>query len=333
MICYTYDYELFFKISGTVEKCLIQPTDLILDFFKKNNQCGTFFVDAIFLERLKEVDEEKTAFAKIVSQLQRMVLEGSRIELHLHPHWLDAEYLNGSWHFPHYLNYQIQSLSQYEIRNIFTRTTHLLNSIAREVDPSYSVHCYRAGGWCIQPFEKLYNPFLENEIYVDSSVCLGIKEENIRNYDFTNFRLENSKYWNFDLDPLLENKDGGLTEIPIHSIKRNFATRIFRRLFQRGDSYFGDGSGLVFSHTIPKFKLLLSWFKNSQVMFSTDDISSFEIKRFLKSYQPNNIYVVINHPKCLRVQTGLHSYEDMKSLETITLYDFFKRINRRQLLG
>ena len=52
----TFDYELFLGgKSGTVNNCLIKPTDLILKLLKKNNLSSIFFVDTIYLYRLKEI--------------------------------------------------------------------------------------------------------------------------------------------------------------------------------------------------------------------------------------------------------------------------------------
>lgn len=323
MICYTYDYELFFKESGTIENCLIKPTDEILDLFKKYNQCGTFFIDALYLERLKDIKEEEVNYQKIVTQIKRIVSEGSRIELHLHTHWLDAIYKNGFWEFPSYEKYRIQVLEETEINNIFNRTINLLNSIAREVDDNYSVCCFRAGGWCIQPFDKLYNAFIENNIIIDSSLAIGISESNVRKYNFNNISLKNKSHWNFDSDPLIENSNGVLIEVPISTLKRTPFIRLIRKFTLKRDNKYGDGKGLVFTTQIPKFKLFINWLKYNKVMFSTDDISDFELLRFLKKYKKNKPYVIINHPKNLKIDSGLKPYIKFKDLKTISLYEYY----------
>lgn len=326
MICYTYDYELFFRESGTIENCLIKPTNKILDFFKKHNQSGTFFVDALFLEKLQSINQEVISYNKIISQLHRIILEGSRIELHIHTHWLDAEYNEGQWVFINYDRYRVQSLSKLEIQDVFNRTTKLLNTIARKVDPNYSVRCFRAGGWCIQPFDDLYDSFINNGLVVDSSLAIGISESNVREYNFDNDELEKREFWDFRFNPLIEVTDGEITEIPIHTIKRDLITRIIRKITLDKGKKYGDGKGLVFTNQISKIKLFLNWFKNRKVMFSTDDISKFEINIFLKKYNKDRVYIVINHPKSLKVNSGLLPYEKFKNIKTITLYEYYKII-------
>ncbi len=51
----TYDYELFFgEESGSVDKCMIEPTNELLKIAKEFNIKMTFFVDIGYLIKLKE---------------------------------------------------------------------------------------------------------------------------------------------------------------------------------------------------------------------------------------------------------------------------------------
>lgn len=52
----TFDFELFLgSKSGSVENCLIIPTIEIMRLSKKYNFKTIFFVDTLYLHRLKEV--------------------------------------------------------------------------------------------------------------------------------------------------------------------------------------------------------------------------------------------------------------------------------------
>ena len=56
----------------------------------------------------------------IVSQLKDIVRRGHRIELHIHPHWVNAKYNNdGTWDFSDYSHYSLNSFSQEEIMQMF----------------------------------------------------------------------------------------------------------------------------------------------------------------------------------------------------------------------
>ena len=50
----TYDYELFFgESTGSVDKCMIEPTNQLLKIAKEFNIKMTFFVDVGYLIKLK----------------------------------------------------------------------------------------------------------------------------------------------------------------------------------------------------------------------------------------------------------------------------------------
>ena len=90
----SFDYELFFgDKSGTVQKTLIEPTNAILDAMDSVGFKGNFFVDWQMLKYLNEEKTERTLadYHIIKEQLKYMVSRGHRIELHIHPHWVDAK--------------------------------------------------------------------------------------------------------------------------------------------------------------------------------------------------------------------------------------------------
>src|ERR1700752_3016553 len=94
----TFDYELFLgKKSGSVENCLLLPTESILNILDKYKIPSVFFVDATYLLKLKELKDSYTNvasdYAKIVAQIRKMISGGHDVYLHLHPHWKDAQYL------------------------------------------------------------------------------------------------------------------------------------------------------------------------------------------------------------------------------------------------
>lgn len=46
---------------------------------------------------------------------------------------------------------------------MFVEGTNLLTNIAREVDSEYKIVAFRAGGWAVQPFDKLKKGFQKRE--------------------------------------------------------------------------------------------------------------------------------------------------------------------------
>jgi hypothetical protein len=317
-ICLTYDYELFFKESGTIENCILKPTYSTLDILNRNNQVANFFIDVLFLIRLKEVELECDNLRKIIDQLQFMVKNGHRIELHLHPHWLDAEYKDGKWIFPHYDHYRLNSLPISTITNLFVSGTQFLEEIAREVISDYKVKAFRAGGWSIQPFHKLKEGFIKAGIEIDSSVAPGLKEKGDRFYDFLNAPKKES--WRFSDDPLEEDINGSFLEIPIQVYKKTFKDRLNKYIYHKctNDVIFGDGKGLLGAPVKFSFKKIKNKFKSTISMLTSDSVSAKELTSAIdKSFM--DTVIIINHPKSMLKKRGIDSLNKLKKYESVLL--------------
>ena len=118
-ILLTFDYELFFgPKTGTIDNCMIKPTYKLLNLFKTYDIKGTFFVDILFLIKLKESNLFKDDYEKIIKQIHDIILSGSRIELHIHSHWLNSDFSKSEFKIIHYDNYRIQNLDPVIIPNL-----------------------------------------------------------------------------------------------------------------------------------------------------------------------------------------------------------------------
>lgn len=323
-ICLTFDYELFFgSKSGTIQNSILKPTDAILKTLNANGQKGTFFIDAMFLERLFDIKEEESSYKQITDQLIFMISSGHRIELHLHSHWLDATYANGLWNFPHYKHYRLHSLPEQLITDLFVRCTQLLEEIARKANSSYKIKAFRAGGWSIQPFEKIKEGFIKAGIIIDSSVAPGLKEVGDRSYDFLN--SPNKEFWSFSVNPLLEDKQGEFWEVPIHVYKRSFYDRLNKYLYNKykKDDVFGDGKGLLGKQKNKLSYNLKNKFGSTLSMLTSDSINGKEISQAIGKSSKENV-VIINHPKSMLQKQGLNNYKILKKFNTILLIDAIK---------
>jgi hypothetical protein len=137
----TFDYEVFLgQETGTIESCVIRPTEFILDILKINNAKSIFFVDATWLLFLKE---NFPADLQLVSeQIKDIVKAGSSVELHLHPQWLQAYQKDGKIEFSSIENYRLHKLKEDCILELFKKSIELLESITLQ-----KVRCFRAGGF------------------------------------------------------------------------------------------------------------------------------------------------------------------------------------------
>lgn len=78
-VIFSYDYELFFGImSGTVQKTLIEPTNLLLDCMESVSARGNFFIDYLMFECLEKLSDEraKSDLKLMKEQVKDMVRRG-----------------------------------------------------------------------------------------------------------------------------------------------------------------------------------------------------------------------------------------------------------------
>lgn len=307
-IILTFDYELFFGESGTAEKCLIEPVNRLLEIFLQYNHKATFFVDTMYLHRLRtENYKTKQIYEKIEKQLKTLVKHGHRIELHLHPHWIDAVYneKNDRWLFPTYSNYRFSALSNEYIQKIVSQGVNLLNSIGRQIIDNYAVMAFRAGGWNVEPFQLIKKALKDNNVFIDSSVAYGVLiKDRLNNIDFT--KTPNKDYYRFSDTPSLEDCNGYFYEFPISTYRLGIIEKIKEKVNVKINQYpkmavMGDGTYMPHSHKKNlRIRILKDYFFNLSMtyMFSID--GSFNLRRIIKQLKKKKTTTnIIAHPKSL----------------------------------
>lgn len=96
------DYELFFGAkSGSVDACLLKPTQALLRILQVHNVKLSLFVDAGFLCKLEEYSAHFPELLRAQKQIKKQLLslceQGHDIQLHIHPHWQDSYYDGKTW--------------------------------------------------------------------------------------------------------------------------------------------------------------------------------------------------------------------------------------------
>lgn len=325
----TFDYELFFNKSGTFKNSLFRPTNDLLKALDAKGIKATFFIDVLYYSRLLEVNIEE---AKILrEQLQLLVAKGQRIELHLHPHWLDAKYEGPEWIFPNYDHYKLQSLPEEKVTDLFVSGSEILNEIASEVSKNYKVIAFRAGGWSIAPFDKLKQGFLKSGIQIDSSIAFGMKiKASPFDFDYTN--APNYDCYKFCDDPTKVDAKAIFYEIPITTFSNNLSNKIYNRFFRFyyftlnkfADKVYGDGSYM--SINTPKgLERICAKISPAYEFLSIENNSPYLLINRIEKLR-KNLFVIMSHPKGL----SQSSFDCIKSLSCqnyhfLTLYDLLKQ--------
>jgi|SaaInl8_200m_RNA_FD_contig_121_75080_length_9522_multi_5_in_0_out_0_3 hypothetical protein len=292
-ILLTYDYELFLgKDSGDLYTTLINPTNKILDYLSKYNAKGLFFIDATFLVIIKELE----CFNIVKKQIQDIVNQGHDIGLHIHSHWYDAKQTqNCRWTFDKFEHFRLHSYNNIEIESIVRTNYTLLSDIVYEVNQDYKIDTFRAGGWCIQPFDKLVKVFNDIGIKYDLSVLPGIKDDDMPRhyYNYTNYP-KNKYSWKFSNDILHEDTNGHFIEISNTVFNMNIIDLMKNRKLIKNYKIAGDGKGAGKKKTFFEQLKRVRW--NVKQIVSSDAIDIDIFKKYIDKIQRDTI-VYVAHPK------------------------------------
>lgn len=309
-ILITLDYELFFGANpGTLNKSIIEPTNRLLEIFDKYNVKASFFVDSGYLIKLKKYKKQysflEEEYHQISNQLHQLSAEGHDIQLHIHPHWEDSYFDGNSWNMITN-RYRLHDFSEKEINKIVYEYKKVLEEFTNN-----QVFSFRAGGWCIQPFNKLENSLMENNIWLDSTVFQNGKNKSDTHY-FNFISTPQKNYWRFKDDPLEEDKKGYFLEIPISSMKVSplffWKLAFTKKLGKKMHDNFGDGS----STSNSKRDLIRMLLFPSNIPVSIDGYKSKLINKALrknkKKFGVNGTFVMIGHPK-VQTQYSINQLE------------------------
>jgi len=291
-ILITLDYELFFGKSGSVEKTIINPTEKLLEILDRHNIKASFFVDSGYLLKLKEhmksFDVLKKDYDLVTQQIQKLSKEGHDIQLHIHPHWEDSIYDGKQWVFDTN-RYKLSDFSELEIDDIVRGYSIVLEEITN-IKPT----TFRAGGWCIQPFDKIANALKKYGIRIDSTIFQNGKNETPeKSFNFVNSPNKND--WRFSNDPLIEDEDGHFLEIPISAVRTTpfFYFKFIWNKFFGGERHKPSGDGFAISNSKKQIFDLL--FKPSSSVASIDGYKASLLNRCARKNKEQ--LVLIGHPK------------------------------------
>lgn len=320
-IVLTFDYEVFLGVSGSIEKCIIEPVDKLMLLLEEEDIKGVFFVDVLFLDKLVKNDRS-SQFELIKSNLQELVKRGHSLELHIHPHWLDAKPLAESdqWDLTDDRRYMVSSLSNEERIKLFTEGYNILLSICKEVIPDYKITAFRAGGLCIQPFNVFGDVLKSLGIYIDSSVAPGLQNNSpTHKYDFADVKSIDPYFFSKDINKPLDK--GEFLEFPILTYEVSFLGRLIQRLKKRSPSHqiFGDGKA-----NGPSSKVKQRWFDKftkSKFLFSLD--GDYYEDLLLKEIRTSktNFITLLCHPKLLSNQSFI-TIKKLSNSKNISFSDF-----------
>lgn len=324
-VIFSFDYELYLGAkSGSVNKCLLEPTAELLKILQLYSAKAVFFIDTAWLVKLKEVSREydsaRTDFDNVVGQMRNMAKAGHYLFPHLHPHWLDACYMLNinQWELKDITKYHFHALNNEQREMVFAKGISLLKEIVLPVLPDYSPCGYRAGGWSIEPFCD-FEPFFRK---------YGIK------YEFS--KIGNDLPYAFT-ENMAKNDKGEFIEFPISKVHIPALLMLYNRLpakllWIKGDRGAGDGVGAATGKSQGD-KMQNSGSADSKYteMVAIELLTRAKMPAYIKFLKNNSYMQFIAHPKMV----SRHNLKMFKSFMDIAFRryevetDFMKMMPHR----
>jgi hypothetical protein len=331
LVLFTFDYELFLgERSGTVQDCMIQPTNRLLSLFKKYNYKALFFVDTVYLLRLKQEaivhPKAATDLQNIQFQLTEAVKAGHEIHPHIHAHWLDAVYNvdSNDWSLTDTKYYRFAALSVDKQTELFDNSVALIREIIQNAGSKQPVDAYRAGGWSIQPFTAFLPFFKKHGFKHEFSVIPGkYHVSDAHTYDFRNAPVKDT--YHFEDDVNKEQPNGSFKEWCISTVSFNNKTRwiyfkinsLYKRLAKKS-VYKGRGVKATTAEQgdtyVPQGGM--------RYVASFEQLNPYMVWRYTSLIKNTGYFQFISHPKLIfesdftMLKSLLARINNIKNIET-----------------
>jgi len=302
----TFDYELFLgPKTGTVDNCLIKPTNRLMEIAQKHKVHFIFFVDVLYLIKAHEYINTspiiKEDYNKVYDQLVQLSKKGHDLELHIHPQWYYSMYdtLKHEWCMD-FKHYKLSDCSIIDVEDMISKGCSLIQQITGK-----NPVAFRAGGYSFPIDKRVVDLLKKYNISKDSSVMPGAKAQtDFQVYDYSSIKKSNC--YRFENNISVIDPNGFFEEYPITT---RYVVRLWKLLKERVIllkhneilNVIGDGKGVGYLNksTMKNNRKLFDMIKPAQIRASLDNRSSCWLNYIywsLKS-EKNNIMTIIGHPK------------------------------------
>jgi hypothetical protein len=208
---FTLDYELYGDGTGSLQKLVYDPTEILRGVFRKWNAQFVAFVEAAEFEKIEAAGSDP-AIDSVKRQIAGLYQDGCEIALHLHPQWYNGHYADGKWRLD-YGEYNLCLLPRPRIVQIVDAALAYLRYVLNRSE--FIPLSFRAGNWLFQPTHTAASVLAEKGIRLDSSVFKGGMQKKYQ-LDYRR-SLRNGYYWRFGPDVNEPDLNGAWTEVPVYT--------------------------------------------------------------------------------------------------------------------
>lgn len=307
-ILLAFDHELpLGGLSKPVEDAIFRPTEKIIESAVKHDFKVTLFSDILCARAFRD-NGQADFYEQYKNQLVRTISTGNDVQLHIHPHWVDTKFENGT--FIPSSSFRLADFARNEensIRRIVSESVEELTQICRTANPAYTCNSYRAGGYNLFPETKqILEALIENGIKIDSSIVKGFYYKSaLSEIDFRNFHHQA----NWFLDPgklFTEIGTSGLFEIPIASGNAGLITNLKHLYYKRKYKKHAYSTGKpIHSGKVSKTDKLKFVFSVRPLGFDVISLHTKDLVKILKEHlkkqqYTGDIYIsTVSHPKSM----------------------------------
>lgn len=175
----TDDWELRGNGAGDIEEIQFRPMRELLQIYNRHNIRSTFNAEMMQQLTFRRFERDFPELGELADRWDEHVREAYRqghdVQLHLHPQWTKAEYLDGGWKLSgdwSILNYDEATASE-----LLAAGKEYLENLLRPINPSYRCVSFRAGSSIIAPSPFILRVLAQLGIRLDMSIVGGMYHE------------------------------------------------------------------------------------------------------------------------------------------------------------
>lgn len=228
-LIFSLDYEIHGNGNGEFENWAYFPTRHMLDIFDEYGAKLTIMAEMGHYWAMKA---HKDLFEKEIKlfeeQIKDAVERGHDVQLHFHPQWIDAKYIDGTWDLEFSKRKIAWLCNNYDEAMIYLmKGKSDLESILTPIRSSYRCNCFRSGFLQMQPSGPIIKALIDSGFLSDSSVVKGIKvDDNLRSLDYSDAYSYFKPWRTSDQEICKMDENGKLMEFPILGHRTGFFDKI-----------------------------------------------------------------------------------------------------------
>ena len=180
------DWELSGNGSGDVRQLQFEPLRRLVSIYNRLGIRGSFNAEIMqqltFRQHQNDHPELKTWADEWDDIVRDTFRQGHDIQLHIHPQWQNAKYIDGQWRLTS--DWSILNYSREAALQMLVRGKEYLENLLNQIDPSYRCVSFRSGAWCIAPSPHMLDLLANLGIVFDMSIVAGVR------FDTRNIKLD-----------------------------------------------------------------------------------------------------------------------------------------------